>query len=162
MTLSYIMVTVCYEVVDLFFFSFSSEDNSQWFVHLHLRTICDFWPPSTSREHVFWVDPWVGYLNPFSRPRWAFCINLLVPPWSIHSFPKKNARQIPRGWGMGTFRINLSHNLYKSSKKKKISQVGERAQVTWRQEPIDEMRDATISHHHCRYWWLPGWIFFTL
>lgn len=57
--------------------------------------------------------------------------------------------------------FDLSHNLYKSSKKKKISQVGERAQVTWRQEPIDEMRDATISHHHCRYWWHPGWIFFT-
>lgn len=37
-----IMVTVCYEVVDLLFFSFTSEDNSQWFVHLHLRTICDF------------------------------------------------------------------------------------------------------------------------
>ena len=42
--------------------------------------------------------------------------------------------------------FDLSHNLYKSSKKKKISQVGERAQVTWCQEPIDEMHDATISH----------------
>ena len=55
--------------------------------------------------------------------------------------------------------FDLSHNLYKSSKRKKISQVGERAQETWCQEPIDEMHDATISHHHCRYWWPPGWIF---
>ena len=107
-----------------------------------------------------------GVFKPIFKATVGFLHQLLVPQWGIHNFPRVNARQLPERWGMGTLRINLSHNLRldfrllpspvfnpsrgmsadsfsrtaasnrayhnicKSSKKKKISQVGERAQVT--------------------------------
>lgn len=76
------------------------------------------------RLELIWAIT-LGSISAFSQVR-----SLILPGrWVRAHFPEQSAA------GNRAY-----HNLYKSSTKKKISQVGERAQVIWRQEPIDEMQ----------------------